>query len=137
MGQPFLVQMPNRPGELAHLARALCARGVGIDRINSTAAGDTVSARIETNCCEDDTRDVLKSMGYEFVMGSTITVEIEDTSCAFADINDRLTAAGINLHDYSVANRAGGRATWVLTVDNAELARDLLGLPEADPATAG
>ena len=138
MGQPFLVLMPNRPGELAHLARALCVRGVGIDRIQSTAAGDMVSARIETNCCEDDTRDVLRSMGYTFVMGATIVIEIEDTPCAFGDVSDRLAAAGVNVHDYSVLDRIAGTAIWSLTVDNEALARTVLGLPEtADLTVAG
>ena len=135
MGQPFLVEMPNRPGELAHLARALCSRGVGIDRIQSTRAGDMISARIETNCCEDDTRDVLRSMGYSFVVGSTVTITIEDSPCAFGDVSEQLAAAGVTVHDYSVLDRAGGMATWSLTVDNEGLARFVLGLPDTADLT--
>jgi len=123
--------MPNRPGELAHLARALCARGVGIDRIQSTGAGDMVSARIETSCCEDDTRDVLRSMGYSFVMVSAVVVQIDDTPCAFGDISDQLAAAGVYVHDYAVVDRGNGKATWSITVDNEGLARGVLGLPES------
>ena len=41
MGQQFVVQLPNRPGELARLAKALCARGVNIVQISQITAGGT------------------------------------------------------------------------------------------------
>ena len=90
MSHQFVVQLPNRPGELSHLARALCARGVNIIQIQQSTAGDVTSARIFTDCCDDDTRDVLRGMGYPFVAHTNLTVEIEDTPCAFSEVNDRL-----------------------------------------------
>jgi len=44
MSHQFLVQLPNKPGELSHLARALCARGVNIVQIHQTTAGGLTSA---------------------------------------------------------------------------------------------
>ena len=52
--------------------------------------------RIYTDCCDDDTKDVLHSMGYPFVARTSLTVEIEDTPCAFGEINDRLSHAGVD-----------------------------------------
>ena len=129
MGQQFVVQLPNRPGELAHLARALCARGVNIVQIQLSTAGELACALIYTDCCDDDTTDVLHSMGYPFVAGSTLTVEIEDTPCALGDLTHRLAKAGINLKGCCVIGRHHGLAEWSLSVDNEDAARKALGMP--------
>jgi hypothetical protein len=132
MGQQFEVQLPNRPGELAHLAKALCARGVNIVQVNQTTAGDLTCAEIYTDCCDDDTTEVLRSMGYPFVVGNAVTIEIEDTPCAFGEVSDKLTGAGVHLTSCCVLDRANGRATWALSVDNEEIARLVLGLEPAE-----
>ena len=128
MSHQFVVQLPNRPGELSHLARALCARGVNIVQIQQTTAGDVTSAQIITDCCDDDTRDVLRGMGYPFVAHTNLTEEIEDTPCAFGEINDRLVASGVGLRGCCVIGRSGGVATWAFAVDDEVRAREILGL---------
>jgi hypothetical protein len=135
MGQQFVVQLPNKPGELARLAKALCARGVNIVQIQQTTAGDLTCAHIYTDCCDDDTTDVLRGMGYPFVLGSSVKVEIEDTPCAFGEINDLLTGAGVSLKSCCVVDRTNGRATWALSVDKEVVAREVLGLPAATELT--
>jgi len=129
MSQEFVVQLPNHPGELSHLARALCARGVNIVQIQQSTAGDLTCAHIFTDCCDDDTTEVLHSMGYAFVAGSSLTIEIEDTPCAFSEVHDRLSHAGINLKGCCVVGRGHGVATWALAVDKEDLAREILSLP--------
>jgi hypothetical protein len=133
MSNQFVVQLPNRPGELSHLARALCARGVNILQIQQITAGEYTSARIYTDCCDDDTRDVLRGMGYPFVAGTNLTIEIEDRPCAFSEINDKLARAGIALNGCCVIGRANGQATWAFTVDDEDRAREVLGLAEVKP----
>ena len=89
MGQQFVVQLPNRPGELAHLAKALCARGVNIVQVHQTTVGNLTTAEIFTDCCDDDTTDVLRGMGYPFVAGTSLIVEIEDTPCALGELTSQ------------------------------------------------
>ncbi len=129
MSNQFVVQLPNRPGELSHLARALCARGVNILQIQQTTAGAFTSAQIFTDCCDDDTQDVLRGMGYPFVARTNLTVEIEDTPCAFSEVNDRLVGGRVRLHGCCVISRADGMATWAFAVDDVTRAREILGLP--------
>ena len=128
MGQPFVVQLPNRPGELAHLAKAMCARGVNILQISGSSAGDLACALVYT---DDDkaTTEILRSMGYEFVVGSTLMVELEDTPCALGDVTAKLLAGGVNLKGCCIIGRREGCSEWSLSVDNEPLARKLLGLP--------
>ncbi len=134
MSQQFVVQLPNKPGELAHLARALCARGVNIVQVHQATAGNLTSAEIFTDCCDDDTIDVLRGMGYPFVVGTGVTVEIEDSPCAFGEVSDKLAHAGVGIKGCCVLGRANGVATWTLAVDDEARAREVLGLPE--PADA-
>lgn len=136
MGQQFEVQLPNRPGELAHLAKALCVRGVNIVQIQQSTAGDLTCAHIFTDCCDDDTTEVLRSMGYVFVAGSSLMVEIEDTPCAFGEVSDRLGRARVNIKSCCVVCRANGVATWALAVDKEEVAREVLGLPAVEEPEA-
>ncbi|HEX7496674.1 MAG TPA: ACT domain-containing protein [Candidatus Limnocylindrales bacterium] len=135
MGQQFVVQLPNRPGELAHLARALCARGVNIVQVHQTTVGNLTTAEIYTNCCDDDTTDVLRSMGYSFVAGTSLIVEIEDNPCALGDVTTKLARAKVNVKGCCVVDRANGMATWALSVDKEDVAREILGLPAADRET--
>jgi hypothetical protein len=131
MSQQFIVQLPNRPGELAHLARALCARGVNIVQVHQTTVGDLTTAEIYTSCCDEDTTEVLRGMGYPFVCGEGLVVEIEDSPCAFSEVSDRLMHGGVTLKGCCVVGRAEGRATWVLAVDQEDKARRALGMPAA------
>src|ERR1035437_8441078 len=80
---------------------------------------------------DDDTTtgEVLRSMGYAFVEGSTLIVEIEDSPCALGDLTTRLANGGVALKGCCVVGRRDGRAEWSLSVDNEELGREVLGLP--------
>jgi hypothetical protein len=133
MGQPFVVQLPNRPGELAHLARALCARDINITQIQSSTAGDHLCAVIYTSCCDEDTADVLHSMGYSFVAGSTLIVEIEDTPCALGDLTDKLADGGVQVTAFCKVGCREGFATWSLSTTDEALAREILGVATPDP----
>ena len=128
MGQPFVVQMPNRPGELAHLARALCARGINIVQMSGSSAGNLACALVYTDN-DRATNEVLRSMGYDFVAGSTLMVEIEDTPCALGDLTIKLADAGVNMKGCCIIGRREGRAEWSLSVDKEDVARKVLGLP--------
>jgi hypothetical protein len=129
MGQPFVVQLPNRPGELAHLAKGLCARGVNIVQIQGSAAGDLACALIYT---DDDaaTNEVLRSMGYSFVAGSTLIVEVEDSPCALGELTAKLANAKVNVTGCCIIGRREGRAEWSLSVDDEPKARSVLGIPQ-------
>ena len=129
MSQPFVIQLPNRPGELAHLAKGLCARGINIIQIQGSSAGDLACALIYTDN-DKETAEVLHSMGYSFVTGSTLMVEIEDTPCALGDLTTQLEKGGVSIRGCCVIGRREGRAEWSISVDNEPLARQILGMPQ-------
>jgi len=127
MGAQFVVQVPNRPGELARLVRALAERGVNIVHCGGGGAGSIGYAILDT---EDDavTREVLRSTGVSFVEGTPITIELEDQPGTLAAVTERLGAAGIDIHGLLMCGRRDGKVLVTLTVDDPGAARRVLDL---------
>jgi hypothetical protein len=70
-------------------------------------------------------------MGYPFVVGTAVTAEIEDSSCALGAVSGQLAAEGVHVSSCCCFSRAEGRATWAVPVDDEERAREILGLQVA------
>ena len=128
MGQPFVIQLENRPGELAHVTRALAMRGINIQSIAGSGAGTRMCAMLTT---DDDemTRDVLHSMGIPFVEGDTLCVEVEDRPGGIAELTEKLSAASVNITGILVVGRRNSLIQIAFTVDDEARAREVLGLP--------
>jgi hypothetical protein len=128
MGEPFIIQLANRPGELGHLARALAARGIDINYISGSGAGDLACALLTT---DDDgaTRDVLHSMGVSFVTGSTLMVEVPDKPGALASLAEKLGKEGVNISGFCIIGHRAGMAEIAFSVDDEPKARQILGIP--------
>jgi hypothetical protein len=126
MTRRFVVELENRPGELAHLARALAARAINITHIAAGGAGRTAFACLETDA-PDLTDKVLSGMGYEFLAGQTLVVEIEDEPGALARLTAELADAGINIEGVMTASHCRGLVDIAITVDDLEKAQAVLG----------
>ncbi len=128
MGQSFVIQLDNRPGELAHVARALASRGINIHHIAGSAASEKLCEMVTT---DDDqaAREVLRSMGIPFVEGDALHVEMPDVPGALADFSERLAAAGVSVTGILVTGRRGAVSEVAVTVDDERKAREILGLP--------
>jgi hypothetical protein len=83
LARQFVVQLDNRPGELAHLARVLAARGIDIRHIGGVGAGDLGCAFITTSD-DEATREVLHGLGHLFIEGECVVVNAEDRPAGLA-----------------------------------------------------
>jgi hypothetical protein len=126
MERQFVVQLPNRPGELAHLARALAARGIDIVHISCAGTGDVAGAFLTTDDAEA-TRAVLRGLGVEFVEGEPIVVDVEDRPGGLAEVAERLGRAGVNILGALTVGRRPGVAEMAFVVDDVAKARAALG----------
>ncbi len=127
MSRHFVVQLENRPGELAHLARALARRGIDILQIAGGGEGPQAFAFMTTDD-ETSTREVLRSMGFPFIDGETLVVEVEDRPGGIADLAQRLGSAEVNIRSMMLIGRARGKAEIAISVDaDAERVREILG----------
>jgi len=129
MVRQFVVQLENRPGELAHVARALGARGINIRHISCVGAGPLACAFVT---CNDDQamREVLHGLGHDFIEGDTIVVDVEDRPGGLADVAERLGQAGVNILGTLCIGRRPGVLEMAFSVDDEAKAREALGLTE-------
>jgi hypothetical protein len=126
MPRQFVVQLDNRIGELAHLSRALAARGVNIRHVSCFGTGTLACAFIIP---DDDAgmRRVLNGLGHLYIEGSPIVVDVEDRPGGLADVAERLAAAGVNIAGTMCVGQGPGIIKMAFTVDDEAKAREVLG----------
>ena len=127
MARQFVVQLDNHPGELAHLARAIAARGINLHHVACVGAGSLACMFVTT---DDDagTRKVLSGLGHDFIEGRPIMVEVEDRPGGLADVSERLAAAGVNITGMLPVGRRPGIVEMAFCVDDEARAREVLEL---------
>ena len=126
MVREFVVQLENRPGALAHLVRALAARGVNIEHVASGGHGTFGFACLQTDDFEA-THDVLRGIGLEFVEGDAFVISLRDEPGSLAAITTKLADAGINVRSMLTLSRCDGEMEVAIVVDDSEHARRILG----------
>ncbi|OGO54521.1 MAG: hypothetical protein A2Z32_09760 [Chloroflexi bacterium RBG_16_69_14] len=126
MSRQFVVQLENRPGELAHLARALGSRGIDIRHIASVGAGPLGCAFLTTS---DDlaTREVLRGLGHDYIEGDPVLVDVEDRPGGLADVLEQFASAGVNTFGSMIVGRRPGVVQMVFCVDDESRAWAALG----------
>ncbi|NJD26791.1 MAG: hypothetical protein FIA92_00650 [Chloroflexi bacterium] len=135
MARQFVIQLENRVGELAHLARALAARGIDIRHVSCFGTGRLGCAFITP----DDAvamRRVLEGLGYQYIEGEPLVVPVEDRPGGLADVAERLAAAGIMITGTMCVGQKPGIVEMAFTVDDEAKARAVLGLEEQEPVFA-
>jgi hypothetical protein len=128
MTRQFVVQLENRPGALAGLARVLGDRGVDIRHLAGGGMGMVGYAVIETDA-DDATAHALHAAGLPFISGEPILTTIEERPGALATLVDRLGVGGVDVHSVMVVGRREGEVEVALIVDDPERAAQVLGLP--------
>jgi hypothetical protein len=131
MARQFVVQLANRPGELAHLARALAARGISVRHIAGVGAGD-LGAAFLTTADPEGTREVLHGLGHPFAEGAPVLVEVPDEPAGLATAAEHLAAAGVNVQGVLTVGHRPGRAELIFCVDDEAAAHAALHQTESD-----
>jgi hypothetical protein len=121
----FIIQLDNRPGELARVARALGQRGIDIQRVSCIGAGP-LSGAIVTVSDEAATRDVLHGLGHPYLEGESLVVDVEDRPGGLADVAERFGAAGVNIVGVLCVGRRPGIVEMAFAVDDIGKARDTI-----------
>ena len=129
MSRQFIIQMDNRPGELAHMAKALAARGIDIRHIATAGAGSFACAFVTTTD-PVATRMVLSTLGHQFIEGSPILVELDDVPGALAAAYARLADADVNVLGTLIVGRKPGKVEVAFSVDDEPAARAVLGITD-------
>ncbi len=127
MPRQFVIQIDNHPGELAHLTRALAARGVNLHCVSCAGAGPLACVLIVPDDF-DVMREVLRGLGHAYIEGDAVMVDVEDRPGGLADVAERLAAGGVNIMGTLCVGRRPGILEMAFTVDDEGKARHALGL---------
>jgi hypothetical protein len=123
--QAHLIEMENRPGELARLAEALGERGVNITGIAGAAMGDRGRLAIATDDAEA-TDAALEAAGFGCSHAEVVEVTMPHQPGELGRAARRMADAGVNIEALLTVGMSGGNVTAGLVTDNPEKAREAL-----------
>jgi hypothetical protein len=125
MPRQFVVQVDNRPGEMARLAEQMAAAGVDLRAIGGGGLGE-VGHFIMTTADDDTARKVLEDGAWTFLEGESLLAEVDDKPGGMARIARELADAGVNVLGHLFIGRWSDRATFAFVVDDPDKARPIL-----------
>ena len=125
MPRQFVVQVPNRPGQMAELAEQMAAAGVDLRAIGGGGLGD-YGHFILTSADDDAARRVLEEGNWTFIEGESLLAEVDDKPGGMARLSRSLADAGVNIYGHLFLGRWGDRAMFAFVVDKPEIARPIL-----------
>jgi hypothetical protein len=125
MPKQFVIQVDNKPGEMARLAEQLAARNVDLRAIGGGGLGET-GHFIMTTADDETARKVLEDGGWTVLEGESLLAEVDDRPGGMARLARELSDAGINVLGHLFIGRWSDRATFAFVVDDPEKARPIL-----------
>jgi hypothetical protein len=123
--QGFIVELANRPGELARVADTIATRGINVEAFG-LSYGKTGAA---TFLSYDETgiRNALDTGGFTYREVPLVTIWLEDKPGQVAWAAKRLGDAGVNIELFApVEYGTDHKATIAIGVDKVDAARRVL-----------
>jgi hypothetical protein len=121
----FLIEIDNKPGEIARVSEAIAAKGINITSGASLAVGDRGAIGLLTND-EQGTRSALDEAGIAYRETEIVSVSMADKPGALADASRRLANAGVNVEVLFPTKIGGGDVVLAAGVADPAAARDAL-----------
>jgi hypothetical protein len=122
----FIVELENKPGEVARIAEAIANKGINITSATGSTAGDKGGFGLMTND-EAGTRSALKDLKCSYREVEVVPASIADQPGALAKAARRLADAGVNVDLILPTGMSGGKVTVAFAVDKPDVARRALG----------
>lgn len=120
----FVVELEDRPGQLARVTEALAGRGVNILVYGLSVAGQWAMAFVAND--EQRARSALDDAGISYRELPVMHVTMEDKPGQSASVSRRLADAGVNIELWVPVDTSQGNFTVAVAVDKAEVAREAL-----------
>jgi len=125
MPRQFVVQVTNKPGQMADLAEQMAAAGVDLRAIGGGGLGD-VGHFILTTADDDKAREVLEAGSWNYIEGESLLAEVDDRPGGMARVARALADADVNVLGHLFLGRWSDRATFAFVVDDPDKARAIL-----------
>lgn len=121
----FIIEVANRPGELARVSETLAARGVNL-LVSTLGSGDRgLIGFIASD--EETSRSALKEAGIAYRETPVIHVRAEDRPGETAMVSRKLAEGGVNIEFLLPVDTTKGNFICAIGVDNVDAAEKVLG----------
>jgi hypothetical protein len=121
----FIVEVKNKPGELARAAEALASRGVNITGFTGASCGDMGSVCFITND-EAGARRALSEAKYKVHERELVVATLADKPGSLAEAARRLANAGVSIEAALPTGMSGSNIHIAFATDDAVKARSAL-----------
>lgn len=119
----FSVNMVNRPGQLATLARELGAAGVNIETLAAFSTGPEAYVKLVVDN-DESARIVLKNTGAPFEERRIVSATLHDHPGALAQMTEALAATGVNIEAMYLLHAGEEGLRFALAVDDPDRATE-------------
>lgn len=122
----FIVDLMNKPGELARLAETIAQKGINITGFAGATASGTGTVVLVTND-EAGTRSAMSEKGFRAREVELVMASLENKPGSLAAAAKKLADAGINIEAALPTGISGENVSIAFATDQPAKARELLG----------
>ena len=122
----FIVDLMNKPGELARLAETIAQKGINIIGFAGATASGTGTVVLVTND-EAGTRSAMSEKGFRAREVELVMASLENKPGSLAAAAKKLADAGINIEAALPTGMSGENVSIAFATDQPAKARELLG----------
>lgn len=122
----FSVQLANKPGQLATLARELGEAQVNVRSLAAITNGPDGLVKLVVDR-DAEARGVLERAGLSFEEHRVITATLKDKPGALAEFAEALANVGVNIEGIYLLNSEDDGLRFALAVDDVEAAQPVTG----------
>jgi hypothetical protein len=122
----FLVDLKNKPGELAKVTETIAQKGIDISGFSGSTCGDSGTLALVTND-EPGTERALRDGQWKFRAIELVETSLASRPGTLAEVARRLAKAGVNIEAAFATGTAGTNVHVAFATDNPAKAREALG----------
>lgn len=130
----FMVDLQDKPGEVARVAEAIAQKGINIEGFSGATAGGRGAVILVTND-EEGTRRALADAGCQVTESELVTASLGHQPGSLATAARTLADAGINIQGALPVGMSEGKVSVAFATDQPAKARELIG--SSEPAGIG
>ena len=122
----FIVDLKNKPSELAQVTEAIAQKGIDITAFSASTCGDSGTLALVTDD-EAGTQRALTEGQWKFRTFEPIEASLVNRPGALAEVARKLGKAGVNIEAAFPTGMVGGNVHVAFATDNPAKAKEALG----------
>lgn len=121
----FVIEIEDKPGELAKLCEILGSKGINLKAITVDRIGTQTFVRLLVDK-NKRAKEILEENNAIFTENDVIVKSLEDKPNALTEVARKLGKANVNIESLYLLNRNGQKVNIVFAVDNPQKGAEVL-----------